>query len=289
MLERFNGLPMAMQLSYVEVPPPYGGDTLSSTAVVSTSGAITYLGIVVNLATIPSSPNVPDLLWMNMIRIGDSVRLGYKGPLYTIFSAGSVNQPGQVIPTAPSSSTPWQLVNSFGVTLNLPPAYANGVPFQIIRQPVRSSATPLQLPEGTVVDLICSGMNAVGTFASLTTDPTTWPTTPPVAFNPVIMFSPNGRVDTVSNNLGVPIRATGPMYLLVGRRDLMADVTTSGYDENLYDPKATPENAYLSNFWVTIAHQTGQVSVAENARTVDFTDITNARVFAQTPQSAGGR
>ena len=30
MLERYNGLPFAMSLSYVEVPPTYAGDTVNS-------------------------------------------------------------------------------------------------------------------------------------------------------------------------------------------------------------------------------------------------------------------
>src|SRR4051794_27315626 len=31
MFERLNGLPMAAQVSYVEIPPPYNGDSLNST------------------------------------------------------------------------------------------------------------------------------------------------------------------------------------------------------------------------------------------------------------------
>ena len=133
-------------------------------------------------------------------------------------------------------------------------------------------------------------MGVGNTFASLTTDPTTWPTTPPISFNPVDhVFAQWPSRYRVEQFRRAGRCASGPIYLLMGRRDLMADVATSRLDENLFDPKATPENAYLSNFWITVAHQTGQVSVAENARTTSFTDITDARVFAQTPQSAGGR
>ncbi len=298
MLERFNGLPMAMQLSYVEVPAPYAGDTLDAKVPV-TNGEIT---------------GISGSGWMNSIRYGDSVKLNYKGPIYTLASVQTTSTPnpdplaGTVV-TAPSGTSHWYLLipslepftdtnangvwdntptpepftdlNSNGVcdiltlATNLPPAFTTGVPFQIIRQPVRSSATPLQLPEGTVIDLVQSGMTT--SFF-------------PVTLNPVILFSANGSVERVTRNAtGVMMPPSGPIFLLTGRRDLMADVTTSGGDENLWDPKAVPENAYLSNFWVTIAHQTGQVSVAENARTTSFTDITAARVFAQTPQSAGGR
>ena len=219
------------------------------------------------------------------------MRLDYKGQLYRIASATGAIDPsaGQVITTDPTTGS-WHLVDAFGNPPPLIPAgYTTvGVPFQIIRQPVRSSATPLQLPEGTVVDLICSGVGSAVTFGALSTNPLNWPTMPPVPFNPVILFSPNGSVASVTT-AGAAVRPSGPIYLLIGRRDLMADVAASSDDENLFDPKPVPINAYLSNFWVTVAHQTGQVSVAENARTMNFTDITGARVFAQTPQSAGGR
>jgi hypothetical protein len=281
MLERFNGLPMAMQLSYVEVPPPYAGDTLNSKVTLGPPG------LPPNQVTGFTAGDTP---WLAaVVRFGDQIRLDFKGPLYTLSSVPPPTidpKAGQVV-TDPSGS-PWHLVDSKNTTPPLPVAYGAGVSFQIIRQPVRSSATPLQLPEGTVVDLMNSGVPPSNVFPPMVVPPPMWPTMPPVPFNPVIMFSPNGSVHSVTT-AAAPFRPLGPIYLLIGRRDLMADVTASGGDENLFDPRVTPENAYLSNFWVTIAHQTGQVSVAENARTMSFTDITAARVFAQTPQSAGGR
>ena len=284
MLERFNGLPMAMQISYVEVPPPYAGDSLSSKVVFSALNEIIFMGIVADLVNIPNAPNVPDNLWTGVIRIGDSIRLDYKGPLYTIFQAGTQNTSGEVITGAPSTTNQWRLQNSAGGPPFLPAAYANGVPFQIIRQPVRSSATPLQLPEGTVVDLMNSGVTTGGVFPPAIVPPPMWSMMPPVPFNPVIMFSPNGSVASVTT-AAAPFRPLGPIYLLLGRRDLMADVTPSGEDENLVDAK--PTNLHLSNFWVTVAHQTGQVSVSENAQNTGIVDV--ARTFAQTGQSAGGR
>jgi prepilin-type N-terminal cleavage/methylation domain-containing protein len=286
MLERFNGLPMAMQLSYVEVPIPYAGDTLSSKVVLNSNGIITSIGI-------PAGAN--DSLWRGVIRFGDHVRLDYKGPLYLLASTSSVTifpdpKAGQTVNTDPSPTLEWHLLDATGNQLtNVPAGYlTSGVPFQIIRQPIRSSATPLQLPEGTVVDLMNSGMGASGVFPPTVIAPSMWSSTPPVPFNPVILFSPNGSVASVTTNAG-PLRPLAPIHLLIGRRDLMADVTQSTDDENLFDPRATPVNEYLSNFWVTVAHQTGQVSVAENARTTGFLDVQGGRAFAQTPQSAGGK
>ena len=276
MLERFNGLPMAMQLSYVEVPAPYAGDTLSSKVTVF-GGAISGL--------LPSS----DILWKNVIRYGDQVRLDYKGPLYTLSSVASGTCPllGAVIP-GPPPATSWFLQNSAGGPAgNLPTAYGAGVPFQIFRQPVRSSVAPLQLPEGTVIDLMNSGV-AGNVFATSNMMP--WSMTPPVTFNPVVVFSPNGSIAWVTQGAsGALARPLGPIFLLVGRRELMADVSRSGTAENMFDSAAKPENLYLSNFWVTLGYQTGQVTVAENGTTTSCTDVSGARKFALGGQGAGGR
>ena len=42
----------------------------------------------------------------------------------------------------------------------------------------------------------------------------------PVPFNPVVMFSPNGSVASVTT-AAAPFRPLGPIYLLIGRRDLI--------------------------------------------------------------------
>lgn len=307
MFERFNGLPMAMQLSYVEVPPPYSGDTLNSTVIME-----------------PAPPSAPvritgftagDSSWLGLVRFGDQIRLNFKGPLYTLRSvAPGVPDPaaGRAV-TAPTSGSPWHLADSTGAAPPLPVAYSAGVAFQIIRQPVRSSATPLQLPEGTVVDLISSGSTTLGNF---NVNASVWPPAVPlVPFNPVIMFSPNGTVDSLTaGTAGTPLRPSSAIFLLIGRRELMFDITASNpasptaadlINKNVSDPpSATGTSAPPQHFWVTIAHQTGQVSVAEvaanrqdQATATDSTSLSNAvnaslaqaRAFAQSPQSAGGR
>jgi prepilin-type N-terminal cleavage/methylation domain-containing protein len=332
MLERFNGLPMAMQLSYVEVPPPYSGDTLSSKVVLNPSGRIVFMGI-------PPLGGPTDELWRGMIRYGDLVRLDYKGRLYRLASGNAAIDPkaGEVITTPPP--TGWYLLDATGAPPTLPRAFTTvGVPFQIIRQPVRSSATPLQLPEGTVVDLISSGSTTTGTNGSFNVNSGLWnasntPLPPSVPYNPVIMFSPNGSVSSVtSGNAGSPSRPNSAIHLLIGRRELMYDITATSpltptlrdlIDKNLSEPPSAPPSGAPpltasafwhdlpgttppEHFWVSVAHQTGQVSVAEVAAnrqdyeqaTPPPTDtlpnavslaLTKARAFAQTPQSAGGR
>jgi prepilin-type N-terminal cleavage/methylation domain-containing protein len=284
MIERFNGLPFSMNLSYVEVPPPYAGDTRISRAVLTVAGVFPTQN-----ARITNFPAV-DVLWKNSVRFGDVVRFNYKGPTYVLASQATLPDPnaGKVI-IDPPNVTPWHLIGA--MPLSFPPNYGGptGVPYEIFRQPVRSSATPLQLPEGTVIDLMNSGV-AGNVFPPVAVPPAMWPTTPPVTFNPVIVFSPNGSVASVAQGpTGALARPQGPIFLLLGRRELMADVSRSGTAENMFDSAAKPENLYLSNFWVTVGYQTGQVTVAENGTTTSCIDISGARKYALGGQSAGGR
>jgi hypothetical protein len=78
---------------------------------------------------------------------------------------------------------------------------------------------------------------------------------------------------------------------MLGRRELMPDVSKSQYDENLYDPNTlNPLNLHLQNFWIAIGPQTGQVTVSENAANAGpANDPTNARRFALEAQGIGGQ
>ena len=306
MFERFNGLPFSMNLSYVEVPPPYSGDTLDSKILVASNGKIT--GFVTG-----------DLLWMNVIRYGDLVKLDFKGPSYILASQTALPDPnaGQVIPGPPSATVNWYLVPSVGGTAILPISYSTnpGVPFQIFRQPVRSSAAPMQLPEGVVIDLVSSSMNFSGPIGSLNaTFPPDSPyplAAPRVSFNPLFTFAPSGRLDFCTDNaLGSMTRSSAPIYLLLGRRDLMYDIVTNGTNNDLVDrnlsepPTAAP--ALMPpppNFWVAVGNTTGLVTVTEvapNCQNINPIGIQTyagllqqalqqARAFAQQAQSLGGR
>ena len=187
------------------------------------------------------------------------------------------------------------------------------VPYQIFRQPVRSSAAPLQLPDGIVVDLLYSGSGtAPGLFISSVSGavpPQPWPmnwsanwaTNPPAPYNPVISFTPGGSV----GHLGTTtlMRPTGPIYLLLGRREFMPDAALIKggandrlpEDKNIFDSDLPqPANLYLQNFWITIGYQTGLVTVTENAVNLgpiaDATNyLNNARAIARTSQGIGGQ
>jgi type II secretory pathway pseudopilin PulG len=274
MFERFNGQPFSMVLSYVDVPQPYSGDFSNSRVIVSpgaTYGQITGFALT-------------DMLWQGLVRHGDLIRLDSKGPWYAMGAAST--QSGQPLPP-PTTASPWIFITTSGAAPNLPPSYSAGlaVPFQILRQPIRSSSPPMQLPEGVVIDLSSS---SAGTFAFNSGTPMA----PIVAYNPWFTFSPGGAMDSV----GVPAvrRPTGSVFLLIGRRDLMPDVAINAMNgmpenKNIHDTDPIPKSEYLKNFWIAIAPQTGRVTVAESAVSASNLDIAGASAFAQQGQSVGGR
>jgi prepilin-type N-terminal cleavage/methylation domain-containing protein len=263
MFERFNGLAYSMNLSYVEVPPPYAGDTVNSRITVGATGITGFVA-------------PPDVLWQNVVRVGDLVQLDYKGPLYKIATVGTLALGEAITSANVPTTTNWALQLPNGGPFVLPLNYGSvGVPYQIFRQPVRSSAAPMQLPEGVVVDLVSSGVGISGMFTTAS------------VFNPVITFAPSGRVDYCTDNTGAWGRLNSPLFLLLGRRELMPDVSRSLTDENLYDPNTPALNPYLQNFWIAVGYQTGLVTVTENA--VNVGAVSAARTFAQQSQSLGGR
>jgi hypothetical protein len=125
------------------------------------------------------------------------------------------------------------------------------------------------------------------------------------------MFGPGGSFEWIyipqdRLTAAVPVRPSGPVHFLLGRRDLMADVSKNSpqVDENLYDPRdprlmpmppanPPPTYAYLENFWISISPQTGLVTVTQMARNPDLDNqpmaISDARKNAVTGQQQGGR
>ncbi len=361
-IERFDGNPYAMSLAYVEVPPPYGGDTLTSRVRVLDGEIIGFV--------------TGDAAWQNLVRYGDRVKLAYKGPRYLLSqykrSPYSDTSPdpsiGQTVPTPGVGTDHWYLLklsttnepfsdddvnglydaepytdtdgngawdtnepfedtnqngshdeeaftdmNGNGVkdspgvyvlAAGAPYAMLTDVAFQIFRQPLRSSDTPMQLPEGIVIDLMYSGEGLAGYWGDPLTinlppsfPPPNWTTNPPVPYDPVITFTPGGSVGHVGTT--AMARPTGPIYLLLGRRELVPDVArikpgnTVPEDKNIFDSDTPePENLYLRNFWISIGHQTGLVTTAENTTNpgpgvAGF--MQSARAIARTAQSLGGK
>jgi hypothetical protein len=280
-IERLAGLPLASAvLHQVEVPPPYAGDFQDSRIVIQSSGSVTFPRL--------DSPYNPGL-----IRRGDMLKLNYQGHVWRIESI--TPDPDQVPdPPQPAPPVPRTWMCSSTTTVAQPTTPTEGVPFQIFRQPVRTSAAPLQLPRGTVVDLTWSGF-ATPTSRFLPAGPGDQ--------SPVrILFSPNGALWRVwaTGYPGVP--PTEPVFLLVGRRQEVSlsveealawptqPVTCSAEEpwrNNLKDP---------GNFWITIQAQTGLATTADVAGTqwtqshaTDLRELLEAREEAATSRPTGGR
>jgi hypothetical protein len=173
-------------------------------------------------------------------------------------------------------------------------------PYQVYRQPVRSSSGPLQLPEGAIIDMAQSGPGGVTFNLPIVwqSDPAA-PASPPVRPPDIaITFSPNGSVEyLVNENLSPAKRIIEPIALLVGKRekvllvpagkwtaDASLSLTPAQYREkyNFKDP---------DNFWVVI-NPTGSVVTGEVAVSTDvdyFKSLEQSRSLARTGENAGAR
>ncbi|MFP6750083.1 MAG: hypothetical protein VB855_00260 [Pirellulaceae bacterium] len=259
-----NGL-YATEVYTVEVPLPYSGITAQSRAQIvsrpvdSTNPALGNRWEIDFFETDPAAGQIPDLLIYHtnplraLIAPGESfwIRLDYRGPIYRAFRV-----PG------PPTSFAFVLDISYPAAPP-PPNYAKiswGVPFQLYRHPVRSSAEPLRLPVNTAIDLSVSGFGANGiefTHRGLA---------PP---QPVqILFNPAGDLEAVyadlnGNGVVDAVSATSSIHLMVGRaRQVVLGPGRSVFVDDLVD---TSNIMDMSALWLTISHRTGQVTTTENA------------------------
>ncbi|MGA2799144.1 MAG: hypothetical protein ABSE63_16315 [Thermoguttaceae bacterium] len=182
-------------------------------------------------------------------------------------------------------ASPWPAFVSGGIS--------NPMSFKIMRQPVKSSAAPLQLPAGSVVDLDFSGTDYQTFYQPAPT--------PPNIYNDVkIIFSPNGSVEGYYWN-NQPYPALGPIFMLIGSRSRVRDFVNQPLlsTPNLND---LPNWADLSSVWVTINYQTGMAVSDENSAinlhvpALKWNDATTwgpfifqSRNYARQPQNMGGR
>ncbi len=300
MFERSNQLPYSQSVVVAEVPPPYLGDPGSLIAMDITNAGVIYLmGSLTPGTPAPTPPTLgtADTSWQNQIRWGDLVQLN-SGTTYILSSTTTLPDPkaGQVITKStcdPNSMVPgapkWHLTTLTGAVPSqagfAPPFFYLGTTFKIIRQPIRVATSPMELPEGVVVDLINSGVGN-GTIPLNATPPV-------IDWDPVVLFNTGGAMISTSFTSAQLTPIVQPLFLLLGKRELMPDVSVSGLDENLYEPNtAAPKNEYLKNFWISIGYQTGMATVAEmaaNAGTPASSEISKARQFAKSGQSTGGR
>lgn len=249
----------AMDLFMAEVPGVYRGDTFDASLSVGGSGSG---------RTGTSSPSaLQTLATQSIVLPNDLIRFGGRGPYYEITSATTSGITFRQR-TYNASST----VENSGQTEHNTPWPPSGVrlPFEVHRQPVRSS--PTTLADGRVIDLRWSGCgprasgatSAVyrrfvrSTLTGLNYDPVT--TAADVAGQAVtVLFDATGRLRQIL--IGTDrFAVTGTIFLLVGR----ADRAGQGYA--VLDPADASTGAnwqYGDSFWVAIDAMTGVAKVAE--------------------------
>ncbi|MBA2117315.1 pilus assembly FimT family protein [Bremerella alba] len=258
----------------IETPPTYAGDT--STAVTSVtpvvkpaSGDANYEPLAPQgyfTATFSDSASTSMITVADFIRNGDQIRFAYRGPVYRIVGPVDTStrsfkvtwDPGQAEPTHTGTVT---------------------VPFQIYPQPIRSMATPLQLPTDMCIDLSCSGTGNVDReFAA-------WTGTG--GYNSIrFTFSPRGNIYRIYFDDGYAEYPQGNVHLLVGKYDQAVDtIEILGTDGLAGDVALGSVNYkhfiypgdYNSDFedlttnlgdgtsmWVSVNYITGQVSTTRN-------------------------
>ncbi|PQO42280.1 Tfp pilus assembly protein FimT/FimU [Blastopirellula marina] len=252
----------ALAMYVIETPPIYAGDDIDAVMTVAVSGS------TVTLTNDTGGFAAADgfLMQNNIVK----ARLNYRGRTYENVSVAKVN--------------PLELELSFNIPDGDNTIFTGmgAVPVQITLPPIRSSATPLQLPSDMCIDLTCSGVgNAGNQFAN-------WNSGTHDSIK--VLFSPNGTIDSVSNVDGIWVRPLGNVHILVGKYDHAVDalavmgmdplddinLNTAGKPSLSYidylrptDPDLETNLADASAMWVSVNFQTGQITTTRNKRIDD--------------------
>lgn len=186
------------------------------------------------------------------------------------------------------------------------PWMVQGVPYQIIRRPVKSASGSVELPETVCIDLNYSTVSRTGTDVGLPLHPRFDPNDPdsnytyrirgksvyPEDTTPVIlMFAPSGAVERVYHHVLVTNPAqpnpptftwkgevpTAPIWFLVGKRTKVPASDTyraAGVTRGDGNPQDQFNNNWLDleNYWVTINPQNGFITTTELSDFVDNDD-----------------
>jgi len=256
-IQPFSGLTCAMVVDQVEAPAAYGGDTLGATAAVT---VVTVSGNPSDNRIQAIQANLAGASLLSAKNVGDVIQFNYQGPYYPITG---VSGSGVV------ADWPFQMYQMY--PFGVPPG-TRTVPYKILRRPLKSHATPLQLPAGAVIDLEFSGMDTGITTLKDTTVPI------------IIVFSPNGSVDCIYYN-DTRYAVTQPIYLLVGKRERVPSAQAENGIANWQD---------LDCLWITLNPQTGTVTSNRIAMAAGNTsgrpqNLLESREFARSAGNMGGR
>lgn len=237
-----NGEVESYKLFLCDVPPPYAGDTTTSSATIQNSGA----NVTLNNSGSASS----------LVKYGDRIRFNYRGPYYRITGGSDGNNISGGTITIAINQAP-----DFAPA----PAEGNNIPYEIIRQPVKSSITPTLLATNapaSVVDLTKSGHGPDNTEFGNNQ-----------AGKPVIVtFAPSGQVHQV-----IHFQSNGSM-------ELEQPASTLFFLVRLRKESYDPLNE-LDSFWISINPFTGLVSVSANT---GGGSVTSSRSMAIQGRIEGG-
>jgi len=272
-----RGLNTCMTLSYVEVPPPYSGDSIYSRLRIGPNGSgqsgITFAGTIN-----PNGSNgTADTSWPFLVRPGDRIQIGHQGHMFSIATTPSnINAEGYIIqPVDLSDPMNPVIVCTLYSETSTWQVGADAVPYQVFRAPVKSGAATYQLPEGAVIDLSSSGVYDNEFLAGT------------VERQPVyIMFGPSGGLSQIylrpiggSTMQTYPV--TSSVFLLIGEPD------------KVLPPASIANWQQLSNLWVSINAQTGLIQSNETAGDLATggppTSLFSSRRYAREKQGMGGR
>lgn len=285
-----SGIANASLLMYtIETPPPYAGDTVSAGLYVETVNANSIVLVDDSDSSNPNPGRWQATATSALVNTIDpvEVRLNYRGRRYI---ANVINLPDAgAMPPRPFRMEVDLIsdVLTTNVHDNREVYYVGQfIPFQIYLPPVRTSATPLQLPTDMCIDLTCSGIGNTGNqFANWAVNlfqPT--PTDGTNEFSIKFLFSPRGNVERVNYN-GDWIQPIGNLHMLVGKYDYAVDALdvmgTDGLNEITTFPAGTPVD-YTQYFnpttdpdlktnladptamWVSVNFQSGQITTTRN-------------------------
>lgn len=291
----------AMNISICESPPSYSGDTTSATATVAAaSGEVTFSGYT-----------------QNFINNGDRIRFGNRGLWYRLVK-------DDVGPPAPKYTIDFSALVEDGyqsvadwASTTIRPTTGSGIPFQVQRQPTlttafKSASSTVQLPEGAVIDLLCSGMGTDDSFGFLSTGPDPVPVAKlnEVLNGPVIvMFTPDGAVDKVYVDSDADpaitkitsLAVTGTINFLIGNIEHAITADQARVDKNITTVQNT-DDRIVESIWVSISPSNGLVTSIENvpytyatapaqgdATPTNNTVLTDVQKLITSRQTMGGR
>ncbi|MBW3598288.1 MAG: type II secretion system GspH family protein [Planctomycetes bacterium] len=237
-----------------------------------------------------------------LVRRGDTIRFNFTGPDYLIYdivtedSPLTSDNPNTTMtiepPVAgdlyagrqPHPNTGFQLIIGPSITdrhthnpNNAPSAAGpifSGAKFQIERQPQRTAAGSLTLPNTTAIVLSLSGgqgvirTNSSGTLLDDFHEFRALPLTPP-AFDDtpvVLMFRSDGSVDIVASSSGGVGIPNGPLYFLVGRADVDEGepVTISSPAPAIQDDLTWQALDDPNSLWLVVNDRTGAITTSQN-------------------------